>query len=471
MTIRLPNTHHLNLLCRHITEKTGIGFDERKRKHLEEIVQDRCRALGVHDVDGYLARLQAPSEETNEFGTLMDILTIQESFFFRQDAQFHALRRFCLPRLMEKKESPHQKINIWSAGCACGEEAYSIAMVIRDLVPENPEAAFCIKGTDISRQALRKARAGIYRKRAVRNLDSRYLDRYFTEERGRYALKGNIKSMVEFEYLNLSEDPFPCHAMPRWDIIFCRNVIIYFTRKHSRRLMKNFFRTMAKGGFLFAGFSETMGYLNEDFMPIRLEKAFVYQKPFTERAPKPSKSPPAKPLKKPILLKKKKTAQRFQNKPLRTEKTRPAPRRKERTHGTTSVDGRLRSARELADKGDAVAAVAVLDRIIKEDPLHTRAYFLLAMIHRDKGNLDQSERYLRHVIYLEPDNPLARLHLADIYKAQARKTDAVREYTNVISLLENQNNPDGDLWDDGFTGETILTAARAHLKILEENTS
>ncbi len=471
MTTRLPNIHHLNLLCRHITEKTGIGFDEKKQKHLEEMVEGRCQALGVHDMGGYLARLRTPFEGTSEFSTLMDILTIQESFFFRQNAQFHALRHFCLPRLMEKKESSHQKINIWSAGCACGEEAYSIAMVIRDLFPENPEAAFYIRGTDISRQALHKAKEGIYPKRAVRNLASRYLDRYFTEAQGRYILRGNIKRMVDFECLNLSEAPFPFQAMPRWDIVFCRNVIIYFTTKHSRKLLKNFFGAMAKGGFLFAGFSETMGYLNEDFMPIRLDKAFVYQKPFTDLAPKPFRSLPTKTSKKHTLPLKGKKPQHFEKKSLKMEKTRPALRKQDTLNRPESLSKRLGSARELADKGDTVGAAEVLDSVIKEDPLHTRAYFLLAMIHRDKRNLDQSERYLKRVIYLEPDNPLARLHLADIYKAQAREPDAVREYTNVISLLESRKNLNGDLWDDGFTGETILTAARAHLRILEESTS
>ena len=456
MTVPSGKNHHLNLLCSHITEKTGIGFDERKRRQLEETVENRCRILGFSHMGEYLERLLKPSEKLDEFRTLMDILTIRESFFFRQEAQFHAFRHFCLPLLMDKRKTEHKKINIWSAGCAGGEEAYSIAMVIRGLVPENPREEFYIKGTDISRQALRKAEEGIYTERAVRGLAAHYLNRYFTKQRGRYVLSADIRAMVDFEYFNLSENPFPFDAMPRWDIIFCRNVIIYFTTKHSRKLMGNFFSAMAEGGFLFAGFSETMRYLNDDFIPIQLGNTFIYQKPFSGQAPEPSKIFSTKTQEKPILHPKRKTGRHFPKKRLKTEKTRPAPRIKEGTNGKTSPGEGFGSARELADKGDPVGAVALLDKIIAENPLHTRAYFLLAMIHHNAGNLDQCERYLKKVIYLEPENPLAHLHLADIFKAQARKTDAVREYTNVISLLENRKKPAGDLLDDGFTGETIL---------------
>ena len=185
-----------------------------KRKQLEGIVEARCDILGLNHIENYCEILREASSKSDEFSILMDMLTIQESFFFRQEAQFHALRHFCLPRLMDKRKGDHGNINIWSAGCANGEEAYSIAMLIRDLFPNNPQTQFYIKGTDISRQALLKAREGIYPKRAVRGLDPHYLDRYFTKQDHRYVLRTDIKTMVDFEYQNLSEEPFPgqCHA-------------------------------------------------------------------------------------------------------------------------------------------------------------------------------------------------------------------------------------------------------------------
>ena len=487
-----PNNQYLNFLCNHITEKSGIGFDERKRKQLEEIVAARCKILGLNHIGDYYRLLRNPSVNGREFSTLMDILTIQESFFFRHEAQFHALRHFCLPPLMNKKKADHGRINIWSAGCANGEEAYSIAMLIRDLAFDDFQMKFYIKGTDISRQALRKAREGVYTERAIRGLAPHYLERYFTKQGDRYLLCADIKTMVDFEYFNLSRDPFPMDTMPRWDIVFCRNVIIYFTQNHSRKLMKNFYASMADGGFLFAGFSETMRYLNDDFIPIRMDDAFIYRKPLPGQALTSPTAARSKSIKRHIPQHEKKTRKHLRESPSKkpilpgrdvrrittgkveihppqtiarnTEIEGPA------TTSSKSFDENLSVARKLADTGETVSAVTILDNIIRQDPLHAQAYFMLALIHNDAGNPDQSIRYLKKVIYLEPENPLAHLHLADIFKAASRKTDAVREYTNVISLLENRKNPEEE-FGDGFTGQAILAAARAHLKMIEANST
>ena len=486
MTMPFTNNQHLNYLCNHITEKTGIGFDERKRKQLEEIVETRCEILGLDHISDYYKLLRNPSAMEREFSTLMDILTIQESFFFRHKAQFHALRHFCLPPLMSKKKTDHRRINIWSAGCANGEEAYSIAILMREFFFDDFQMKVFIKGTDISRQALRNAGEGAYTQRAIRGLSPHYLERYFTKQGDRYLLSADIKTMVEFEYFNLSEEPFPMDTMPRWDIIFCRNVIIYFTQNHSRKLMKNFYASMADGGFLFAGFSETMRYLNDDFIPLQMDDAFIYQKPLPGQALKPSTPSRSESTKKHIPSVQQKSRKNFQKTPfkepiLSTQKTRQITTGKLEIHPTQtlarpaeidntattpskSLDENLSVARELTDKGETIAAVTILDNIIRQDPLHAEAYFMLAMIHNDAGNLDQSSHYLKKVIYIEPDNPLAHLHLADIFKAASRKADAAREYATVISLLENRGKSETDVLGDGFTSQAILTAARAHLK-------
>ncbi len=424
-----------------------------------------------------------PAHNHPEFNTLMDILTIQESFFFRHNAQFNALRHFCLPRIMEKRKGKNSRINIWSAGCAKGEEAYSIAMLIRDLIPVNPETRVRIHGTDISRQAILKAKEGIYTERAIRGLDSRYLNRYFSKQDHGYQLSPEIKTMVDFAYLNLSEDPFPIASMPPWDIIFCRNVIIYFTANHSRKLMKNFYSALSHGGFLFAGFSETMRYLNEDFVPIQIDDAFIYQKPFPEqdRADRSSLLP------KSALPRSPKMPATVSMPVARIKTERPAFQKQKAPHvpgdaekailpeskeppaeQTKAIDSPLSRAAKLADRGETMGAVEILDDIIRQNPLHTQAYFMLAMIYRNAANLDQAAQYLKKVTYLEPGNPLAHLHLADIFKETSQKTDAAREYANVISLLENRQNLEKEMLSDGFTGDAILAAARAHLKSIRQ---
>jgi chemotaxis protein methyltransferase CheR len=467
----------LNAISRYITERSGIGFDDRKKEQLAQIVKTRCKALGLDRMGAYDALLRASGPRGGEFNTLMDMLTIQESCFFRHRAQFDALRRFCLPAMMQQKGYNH-RINIWSAGCANGEEAYSIAMLVRDLIPDKPETRVFIKGTDISERALESAREGIYSRRAVRALSPGVLVRYFKREGERFLLVPEIRDMVAFEWLNLSEGPFSHESMPVWDIIFCRNVVIYFTKEHSRQLMKHFFAGMAEGGFLFAGSSETIRYLNEDFVPIQVEDAFIYQKPLwgekpaRRRAMRPQKDAPARP---PVLPLKKETPSRVGPKSKRPGMPLPVPSRQDQKFSGDEaqrpardpLDARLSLAGQLADKGETLEAVALIDEVIRQDPLRVKAYFMLALICRNAGDTDQAAQYLKKVIYLEPENPLAHLHLGDVFKASYRKAHAVREYTNVISLLQNRDDLEGEVYGDGFTGEAILTAARAHLKSLD----
>ena len=375
-----PNNQHLNYLCNHITEKSGIGFDERKRKQLEEIVGARCKILGLNYISDYYKLLRIP------FGWGAGIQHIDgysdhpgELFLSPRSPVSCPAKFLSTPANEQKRKTDHGRINIWSAGCANGEEAYSIAMLIRDLVFDDFQMKFYIKGTDISRRALRKAREGVYTERAIRGLAPHYLERYFTKQGDRYLLSADIRTMVDFEYLNLSEEPFPIETMPRWDIIFCRNVIIYFTQNHSRKLMKNFYASMADGGFLFAGFSETMRYLNDDFVHIQMDDAFIYQKPLPGQAPKFSTASRSKSTKKNIPSQEKKTGKHFRKTPftkpilsnrgtrrITTGEPEINPRQTivrstENSRTPTephqrSLDENLSVARELADKGETIDA-------------------------------------------------------------------------------------------------------------------
>ncbi|EFK06932.1 CheR methyltransferase, SAM binding domain protein [delta proteobacterium NaphS2] len=311
-------------------------------------------------------------------------------------AQFHALRNFCLPPLLNKKKADNGRINIWSAGCANGEEAYSIAMLIRDLVFDDFQRKVYIKGTDISRQALRKARERVYTERAIRGLAPHYLERYFTKQGDRYLLSADIRTMSgQWWILNTSTCP--------------RNLFQWIP---------------CPGGTLFPVVMWT------SISPRITTGALEIRPPQTTLRPTEIEAPAKTPSK--------------------------------------SLDESLSVARKLADNGETIAAATILDNIIRQNPLHAQAYFMLAMIHNDAGNLDQSSHYLKRVIYLEPENPLAHLHLADVFKAASRKADAVKEYTNVISLLEKRKNLEEE-FGDGFTGQAILAAARAHLKMIAAN--
>ena len=270
--------------CTYLTEKTGLTFEKNRQEHLRNAIATRLDALHLIDSKEYFSILQGARGENSEFGTLMDLLTIRESFFFRHRAQYETLKNHCLPRILKKKGAKGP-IHIWSAGCANGEEAYSIAMVVRDLIPaETNGREVLIRATDISADALIQAKKGEYSERAIRELEPSQVVRFFLKKGSRYFLKNEIKSLVHFEYFNLAAKHFPLESMPLWDLIFCRNVIIYFGEEPAKRLIRNFYLALADGGYFFPGYSETLRYLNDDFVSMEQEGAFIYQKKLGEKA-------------------------------------------------------------------------------------------------------------------------------------------------------------------------------------------
>ena len=474
----------------YLTEKTGITFEKNRQEPLRNAISNRLLALKLTDPEEYFLLLKGACGDNLEFSILMDLLTIRESFFFRHKAQYEALRKHCLPRILERK-GREGSINIWSAGCANGEEAYSIAMVVRDLIPETTGRKVLIRATDISGDALIQAKKGEYSERAIRELEPSRVDRFFLKKGSRYFLKNEIKSMVHFEYFNLAEKHFPLEAMPPWDLIFCRNVIIYFAEETTKRLLHNFYLSLTDGGYFFPGYSETLRYLNTDFLSLEKEGAFIYQKKlderesgicvtrlketekekrFTRQRRQASKSA----LKTASVKKEKKKGGSFPSNSLHVPGMHSAiPEKndsdeKETGGGVMSqADTILAVALQNADQGKSMEAVALLGELIDSDPLCEKAYFLLAMICRNTGDPHQAIVYLKKAAYLNPTDPVVRLHLADAYKEASEDRNATREYANVITLLENTNEEQTAFFSEGFSKEALLETARAHLRTLK----
>jgi len=462
----------LSFLCAYISEKTGITFDKSRKEHLRNAIATRLQALNLHP-KRYIFLLTGASKENPEFKALMDLLTIRESFFFRHKAQYDVLRDHCLPRILENKPD-NGPINIWSAGCANGEEAYSIAMVIRDLIPAKNGRKILIWGTDISSDALIQARKGVYSERAVRELDSSQIVRFFQKKGPQYFLNDEIKSMVHFEYFNLAAKHLQMKNMPLWDLIFCRNVIIYFGEEPTKRLIHNFYLSLADEGYFFPGYSETLRYLNDDFISLELEGTFIYQKKLGKKANEFSLGMVAGTEKKTFTVPRKKLSTPFP-KPLQTkrisrkDKPRPTIHKKGASKKEAlgkippvEVDSVLALAQEHADQGRTMEAVQLLGDLTAKIPLCEKAYYLLAMIYRNMGDSEQAIRYLKKAAYLNPTDPVVRLHLADAYKEVSENQNAVREYNNAVSLLENTNEHDPVYLED-FSKEMLLQTAKAHL--------
>lgn len=262
-----------------IYDRTGIYFQDNKKYLLESRLQKRINYLGIEGFDQYLNYLKIDINRSNELKYLFEAITINETFFFRNQPQLDALISTIVPELVTAKEKlGKNKIRIWSAASSSGEEAYSIAMVIKDLIiPKYPKFEFEIVGTDISNAVVEVARRASYKEYSVRNTPSYYLKKFFKVNGNSFELDPEIKKMANFKLLNLHDD-LSMRTMINFDIIFCANVLIYFDQNSKTKVVNHLYNSLNNNGYLFIGYSETLHGISKAFKLISFPKTIGYKK-------------------------------------------------------------------------------------------------------------------------------------------------------------------------------------------------
>ena len=223
-----------------IAERAGIYFGPGKHEILKNNLLQRMEDCGLATFSDYFQLLSSPAG-TKEFDHLLNVITVPETYFFRDRAQFEALERVVIPEVLKEKSYPGASLRIWSAGCSSGEEPYTIAMILAANMGGGEYPPVQILATDLSQAALEAARRGVYGARSVREVPKEHLSRFFNQSGDRYSLDESIKRMVEFRYFNLVTEPYPLGEMSGWDIIFCRNVTIYFEADSTKKVIHNFY--------------------------------------------------------------------------------------------------------------------------------------------------------------------------------------------------------------------------------------
>jgi len=265
-------------LRKFIYERTGIFFADNKKYLLESRLNRRLTALGLDTFNQYLRTL-TNGQGAAELVSLVNAVTINETFFFRNEPQFKALEDLIIPDLVAKrKRAGGDRIRIWSAASSTGEEPHTIALIMKEKVQIlYPSMKFEIVGSDINSHVLDTARAGVYREYAIRNIPKNYLDKYFIHEQDRYILKDEILKMTEFKYLNLF-DKNAMRTMRGFDVIFAANVLIYFDFNSKQSVVSSIYDSLNPGGYFFVGYSETLYGLSQAFKPVHFDKAIAYRK-------------------------------------------------------------------------------------------------------------------------------------------------------------------------------------------------
>lgn len=239
-----------------IHKECGLSFGDSKRTFLSIRIGKRVAARKLSSFYGYYRFLQeSGAERRTELLLLLDSLTINETGFFRNRPQFKLFEEVVLPEIVTAKTDPRgRSLRIWSAGCATGEEPYSVAMSLLEVLPTPSKWKIQIFASDLSLSALEKASHGVYPQRRVEDIDANRLEKYFTLNGEGHAVKDVIKRLVIFDFHNLVHD----NGLRDMDVIFCRNVLIYFDAEEQARVLNRFIRALKPGGYLFLGHSESL---------------------------------------------------------------------------------------------------------------------------------------------------------------------------------------------------------------------
>ncbi|MGE0642100.1 MAG: protein-glutamate O-methyltransferase CheR [Nitrospira sp.] len=247
-----------------IYDVSGISLGDQKQSLLASRLSRRLRDLGLATFSEYYAHVMGDSTR-DEFTKMLDLISTNKTDFFREPKHFDYLRDQILPEMTAGK-----CIRIWSSACSTGEEPYTIAMTLYDAVSDPSQWDFKILATDLSTRVLAKAAAGIYDEERVRDVPADTVRRHFLRGRGKsegqLKVKPHLISMIRFQRLNLMDDHYPIKSP--LDLIFCRNVMIYFDRPTQEKLINKFHNYLRPGGYLFIGHSESLQWVSHRFHPL-----------------------------------------------------------------------------------------------------------------------------------------------------------------------------------------------------------
>ena len=262
-------------LCDFLYRRTGMVFTEAKRYYVERRVLERTTATGAGSFAGYLARLRSDSE--GEVEHFVNAFTVNETYFYREDHQLQCLTADLLADRLRVKR-PGQAIRIWSVPCSTGEEPYSIAIWLLENWPMVDQHEIEIVGSDIDTKVLESARSGIFGKRALMRLSPYLVEKYFAPAGSEtWKILDDLRDSVRFSQVNIVEAS-ETRAYGQFDVIFCRNVLIYFDDASRRVAAENLYENLAPGGYICLGHSESMSRITPLFEVRRFADAIVYQR-------------------------------------------------------------------------------------------------------------------------------------------------------------------------------------------------
>ncbi len=449
-----------------LLDRYGLYFSERRRPELESAILHAFAASPTADLNEYYALLIERTDGGLEMERLVNAVTINETHFFRDAAQFDALTQTVLPELIERRRML-RTLRIWSAGCSSGEEPYSIAILLRDMLPDVNEWSITILGTDVNTAALDKARQGLFGEWAFREPRAKEIrPRYFHRIGARWELSPEVRRMVTFNRMNLAGTEYPSYATNTMfmDLILCRNVTIYFNELVTTDVVNRFHDTLTDGGWLVVGHSELSLNVYRRFQVRNFPNTVLYQRngqtptqppewqwpPHLEAStPLPiltptAMTPPAMPVIPPPT-----PSSALDVPPLEQARQLMEFGRSEEARALlltltqsppVNLDVYILLGQTCANLGDLEAAERWCREALKRNKLALEAYYTLALVLQHQAKLPEAIEALKKVVYIDRNDVLGHFSLARLHYQNGQAPAALKSLDNARHLLETQSD-------------------------------
>lgn len=493
----------LSQLSERIRQQMGLVFTEKNWISFKRGLSSAAADFGFRDTESCGRWLLESPLTRDRINTLARHLTIGETYFFRETKAFSALQEHVLPAIFFSRQGSDRRLRIWSAGCSTGEEPYSIAILLSRILPNIHEWKISILATDVNPRSLQKAMDGVYSEWSFRSPPEWLKRQYFTQQGKHYEIAPRIKRMVSFESLNLAEDVYPSlsNGTNAMDIIFCRNVMMYFPRPLQERIIQQFHHALVDGGWLIVSPSEASSAFFPQFTTLNFPGAIFFMKskerrdiqeqwlvrtPFETAAPLVQSSqevmpifgfpPPsptaASPLSIPATahVSSRKAAPEnqyapppsgtaSQNDPYDEANTLYQQGRYRDViallehHPRTPKKGRISDllARAYANQGFFAEALAWCDKALAVEMLNPNYHYLRATILQEQKQFEEARKTLQNVLFLDPDFVLAYFALGTLNRQQGKRKEAQRNFEHVRKLLQAYEPDDVLPESDGIT--------------------
>jgi chemotaxis protein methyltransferase CheR len=462
----------------HVIALTGLAYYADKDEDLAARVSRRLAILRIAGCDAYLNLLRDPQRGEVEVDKLIAELTIGETFFFRHREMFDALRDVVLPEVIQRNRAS-RRLRIWSAGCSIGAEPYTLAILLKQQLAHVLDGwDVSIVGTDINREFLARAREGEYEEWAFRSVPEEIKLSCFTRAGPLWRIAPDFKTCVSFQYHNLVEHPYPSlvQNLFAFDLILCRNVMIYFSQDIIRTIIGRFQHCLVDGGWLLVGHSEPNIETYRAYHTVNATGAVLYQK--SSRPPAPPDWPTDATVANQPVFPARQAAAAW-TPPDLTAVAEPVATLPAMPVGTAALAPpttseplaptlpELAEIRALADQGCLEQAASRCAELLAVNKLNPAAHFYQALILEQMGRHEETQQALKRAVYLDRNYVLAHYYLGLTLQRLDQRPGAARSFRNVIGLLtpldREQQIPDAD---DLKVGE-LEKLTQMHLEALK----